>query len=284
MGAGESAGQRQAAEPEATRTKKMWMDRDACPRRRAGRGEHSGSAAVAGMVAIGALAVLLAVGQWALPAWVSGRLSTALQEATRAQDARVQVQAMPASRLLQGRLDQVDIWLRDGWYGQLQVAQARVTATGLVVDLDALRRHAPFTQALRSAQSVQGTLTVDEAGLNDYFWSQMDPGRHVHWRLKPGRVRLEGSWPLPGAKAVPLVLEGHFLPVSGDRLHFTVDQLQVAGRSWPASFLDQLFPDLLSLPVQVWQGPIPLYIRSVETEEGRLVLQVSSHAEPAPPQ
>jgi hypothetical protein len=200
---------------------------------------------------------------------VENQLAAGIREsAGPAELVDVDVKAFPAWQLLQGKVQDLTIDVRQAHINKLKVEAFLVDAHNLVVDRAALKNGTGF--GIKAADSLQVSAIITESDLNNYIWAQNEKARNFQVRLSPEWTGLRGSVSLLG-RAVDLNVKGHFAIQERTKVTFVVDQVDVEKTSLPRFIIDALAPHW-GVEIDLKQSPVPLEVRELRVEDGKLFI------------
>jgi hypothetical protein len=221
------------------------------------------------IIIIIALSLAFTGSQLILPRMVESQLAAGIREtAGPAELVDVDVKAFPAWQLLQGKVQDLTIDVRQAHINDLKVEAFLVDAHNLVVDRGTLKSGNGF--GIKAADSLQVSAIITESDLNNYIWAKNEKARNFQVRLGKEWTGLQGSVNLLG-RTIGLNVKGHFAIEERTRVAFVVEQIDVEKTSLPRFIIDALAPRW-GVEIDLRQSPIPLEVRDLRVDDGKLFI------------
>lgn len=219
-------------------------------------------------VLLSALFLLLS-SQLLLPAWVARVIKESVRESVdQIQTVDVSVRAFPAFMLLGGRMDGIDIEVREASIGELRVQSIEITGDTLVLDpLGLFRAH---TIPLQSAGDLTVTVEITEDAIHDYLKRHVPELLSTVVTMTPEEAILSGEVPFFGNRG-KIDIVGQFVMNDRSQLVFVPTVVRMDGARLP-DFLVHSFSGDLVLPLDFSETGLPLVLDRVEMGEGRMYL------------
>lgn len=177
----------------------------------------------------------------------------------------VQIEAMPAAKLFLGQADKLSIDTKRLVVAELPVAAFLASAEDVQVDVLKLL---DGQLSITKARKLRVTVLLDEAGLNQYFWSKVDPGKTFSIRLVGGFARLVGTVNVLG-RPIELTLNGKFQVVDKTAIEYVPTELVVSQMKIPDFLLDAILRDRRFL-IDLSALPIPIEVEKITVEAGQV--------------
>ena len=152
--------------------------------------------------------LLILIPRWVLNPITSRSLSNHLGTRFDAEDVSVYVDAGWGWNLLFGKLPKIEMEMKHGLIEGLPVRL--VSLVGYDVEFEPWELFINENFVYKESGSLQIEAHVDEAGLNDYFWREVDPTRSLGVVIGDDVLRLQGTvsiWNIPWNVMLEGVLE-----------------------------------------------------------------------------
>lgn len=209
--------------------------------------------------------VIAGVSQLVVPGLMEDAVERNIARLVSPQYVDVQIEAFPAAKLALGKVDKLTIDTK-----RLVVAELPVTAfLASAEDVDVnVRKLLDGELAIDKARKLRVTVILDESGLNQYFWSKVDPGKTFSIRLVGGFARLVGTISLLG-RPIELTLNGKFQVVDRTSVEYIPTELVVSQTKIPDFLLDAVLRDRRFL-IDLSSLPIPIEVEKITVEDGQV--------------
>lgn len=203
-----------------------------------------------------------------VPAYMEARLAESLRTATGIPSLNVNVRTFPAVRLLTGTVEHMTVAAADVVVDGLRIESLQLEAENVRVGVGALLIGRSPSVRVGGASTVR--LTVTDESLTEYANAvpEMPPGVHID--ISERGVELQGRVALLGS-AIDATIVGRFQPVDETAIQFVPDDVAVEGQALPA-FLVAVIRELVSVQVDLADGPLPIAVDDVIHEPERLVV------------
>lgn len=209
--------------------------------------------------------VIAGVSQLVVPGLMEDAVERNIARLVSPQYVDVQIESFPAAKLALGKVDKLTIDTK-----RLVVAELPVTAfLASAEDVDVnVRKLLDGELAIDKARKLRVTVILDESGLNQYFWSKVDPGKTFSIRLVGGFARLVGTISLLG-RPIELTLNGKFQVVDRTSVEYIPTELVVSQTKIPDFLLDAVLRDRRFL-IDLSSLPIPIEVEKITVEDGQV--------------
>lgn len=193
-----------------------------------------------------------------------------LQQSLHTEDVEVSIRAPLGWELVSGRIPGISITVKDGILEGLEVAWAEFHGTDLRFEADTLWRE----RELRfiDLSDLDGELFIAEAALNDLFWREVDPDRHLKVAVSPEGLGLQGTvalWNMEWA----ITLLGELEVVEGSALRFVIKNIEVQETRIPSVLLEVLSSNYNFL-IELGGFPYPVEITGIHLLEQEIMVTV----------
>lgn len=193
-----------------------------------------------------------------------------LLEQFNAADAEVHMDSGWGWNLLFGRLPKVELEIEHGFIEGLPVRF--ISLVGYDVEFDPWELFINQNFAYKKSGSMQLEVHVEESGLNDYFWREVDPARNLTVVIGEDVLSLQGVvsvWNIPWK----VMLEGVLDIRNQTALRFVPRNLVVEETRVPPLLLE-IINEHYGLVVDFDSLPFPIVITDVQMEEGAIVVRI----------
>ncbi len=177
----------------------------------------------------------------------------------------VDAQAIPATKVVLGRIDKLTIDAKELVVEGLPIAAFLASFQGVQVDVRQILRG---QLAVQSVRRLRTTVLLDEDGLNQYFWERVDKSKLFSIRLVGGFARLVGQVSLLG-RPIELTLNGKFKIVGPTAVEYVPTELVVSQTRIPNFLLDAVMQERRFV-IDLAHLPVPVEIESIKVENGRV--------------
>lgn len=222
------------------------------------------------IVTVGIIVILFfAATQMFLPSLLEARVGEGLEAVLNGAPVQVRVSTFPAFRMLTGAVAKLDVNVQNFHMDGLQVADLRLEARNLDVDVGRIFRGETLSVRGSERFTMEAVITAD--ALTDFVnGALLFPGE-VGAELSPNGVRISGDVALLG-NVVPVVVIGRFEPSGESGIAFVVDDLSVQGTPLPA-FMLAVLKEAYAIRIDLNEAPLPLYVDEIVHESDRIIVR-----------
>lgn len=222
------------------------------------------------IVTVGIIVILFfAATQMFLPSLLEARVGEGLEAVLNGAPVQVHVSTFPAFRMLTGAFAKLDVNVQNFHMDGLQVADLRLEARNL--DVDVRRVFRGETLPVRGSERFTMEAVITEDALTDFVNAALLFPGEVGTELSPTGVRISGDVALVG-NVVPVVVIGRFEPSGESGIAFIVDDLSVQGTPLPA-FMLAVLKEAYAIRIDLNEAPLPLYVDEIVHESGRIIVR-----------
>ena len=214
--------------------------------------------------------ILLLIPKWILTPITSRTLAKHLGARFKTEEVSVHLDAGWGWNLFFGRLPKIELEIKDGVMEELPVQF--VSLVGYDVEFEPWELFIHENFVYKTSGSLQLEAHVEEAGLNDYFWREVDPTRSLRVVIEDNALRLQGTvsvWNIPWN----VMLEGVLQVWKKTALRFVPHNLVVEETRVPPLLLE-IINEHYGLVVDFDDFPFPIVITDVRMREGVVVVRI----------
>ena len=212
------------------------------------------------------LGTLAAAAEFLLPAALSELVARGMARTLGTDKVAVTLENRPAIFMLGGDFTRVTAAARDAKVDRLVLSDARVTMTGVKLDMEQLV--ASRTIALERVKTVDLAVTLSQEEIARYIASSVKGISNVAVTVTPSRVRASGMLTIGGIAKVAVTLEGRIVADQA-ALKFVADRL-VLNNAFARNIAGSVFSEVTLL--EFAKLPFGVRGRDVAMEEGQVVI------------
>ena len=220
---------------------------------------------------IASIIIILIVGftQLFLPAFAQKQASAILRSEAQAENAQVAIEAMPAAKLLFGKMDTLSINAQNALVGQIRVDNLDLQGKNVQVNMNDLL----FSKKLRfdAAQSLVLKGTIKEDALVAALQKKVEKLKDVEVEITPDAVQIQGNVPLAGRK-IEVSIEGTIRAQDGG-IYFHMRKTSIHNAILGKAVLGSLFEDIMLADLRT--SPFQLEATDVVQKNGEIDITLS---------
>lgn len=201
---------------------------------------------------------------------LSQELQSDLQQSLYTEEVQVNIRAPWGWELVGGRIPDISITVKDGTLEGLDISWAEFHGTDLHFEANTLwrERELKFTDL----SGLDGELFMSEAALNELFWREVDPDRHLKVLVSPEGLGLQGTvslWNMEWA----INLLGELEMIEGSALRFVIKNIEVHETRIPSVLLEVLSSNYNFL-IDLGGFPYPVEITGIHLLEQEIMVTI----------
>ena len=204
--------------------------------------------------------------QWYIPRVVETRIGKAVEKAAdQVNYLDIDVKVTPASKVFMGRIDKLTIDAKELVIQGLPIAAFVASFDGVWVNpLEVLKGEL----VVQWVRQLRATVLLEEEGINQYFWTHVDPGKRFAIRLVGGFARLVGQVSILG-RPIELTLNGKFEIVGPTAIEYVPTELVVSQTRIPEFLLDAVMQERRFI-IDLKDLPVPVMLDAITVERGKV--------------
>lgn len=192
-----------------------------------------------------------------------------MRSEAQAENAQVAIEAMPAAKLLIGKMDTLSISAQSALVGQIRVDNLDLQGKNVQVNMNDLL----FSKKLRfdAAKSLVLKGTIKEDALVAALQKKVDKLKDVEVEITPDAVQIQGNVPLAGRK-IEVSIEGTIRAQDGG-IYFHMRKTSIHNAILGKAVLGSLFEDIMLADLRT--SPFQLEATDVVQKNGEIDITLS---------
>lgn len=214
--------------------------------------------------------LLLSIPRFVLIPRLVRELETDLQRSLHSREVDVQIRAPWGWELFLGRIPGLTISAKEASVEGLQISRAELVGEEIRFDAGSMWRERELV--LTDVSNLTGGIYITEEALNELFWEEVDPERHLSMVVSPQGLGLQGTLALWGMEWTVTLL-GDLEVLDGSSLRFVVKNLEVQETRIPSVLLEVL-TDNYSFDIDFGVFPYPVEVTGIELLEQQILVEI----------